>query len=261
MSHFLGGCTGQQQGSGEGSAVRSLLAGAGRSIGAARAYDQLTRAMEDGNAEAFLHATSELQQNGAWNLADRLVQRLVQTAGTTADAQLLNSLGYTLAEKGQHRQQFAAAEALTRKAVKIYDDSLGLFQEGAATRPDTAAVLNQAKFSRANIRDSLAWALFRQGRYEKALVEQTKAVAEAVSVGRELKSIPRADLNRSFVELHYHLGEIYRALGRLDEARTQYRLAQKADVSHALTTQALRNLPKSTAPPAKTTPSPNAQLL
>jgi tetratricopeptide (TPR) repeat protein len=49
-------------------------------------------------------------------------------------------------------------------------------------------------------------------------------------------------MNRSLVELHYHMGEIYRALRRLDEARAQYERAQEIDPSHTLSAQALRNL-------------------
>jgi tetratricopeptide (TPR) repeat protein len=222
--------------------VTSLLAGAGRSVGAARGYDRLTRAVESGNEDAFLHATSELQQNDAWYLAERLVTHLVQTSRSVSGAPLLNKLGYTLAEKGQHKEQFVAAETLTRRAVKLLDETLESLEQIAATRPDVARALSQVEFSRANIRDSLAWALFRQGRYDEALIEQERALDEALSSGRGPTNIPQAEMNRSLVELHYHMGEIYRALRRLDEARAQYERAQKIDPSHALSAQGLRNL-------------------
>jgi hypothetical protein len=63
------------------------------------------------------------------------------------------------------------------------------------------------------------------------------------------------------------LGEIYRALGRVGEARAQYQLAQKADAKHALSAEALRKLPKSDAVlpgnrrPGQTAPPGNALWL
>jgi tetratricopeptide (TPR) repeat protein len=174
-SFFLSGC-GAQQGANGPASVSSVLAGAGRSIGAARAYDYLTRAMEAGDADAFLQGTAELQQNGAWPLVHRMVQSLVSSARSFSDAELLNRLGYTLAEKGEYSEQFAAAEAMTRRAVTIYDETIALLERGAAGRPEAARALGSVRFSRANIRDSLAWSLFRQKRYQEALREQEQAL-------------------------------------------------------------------------------------
>lgn len=197
---FLSGCGGQPGANGQ-SSVSSVLAGAGRSIGAARAYDHLTRAMESSDADVFLQATAQMQENGAWPLVEHMVQQRVQTARTLMDAHQLNSLGYMLADKGQYPQQFVAAEALTRQALKIYDQNLDSFRAGATPSRALIRAVNQAKSSRAAIRDSLAWALFRQGRYEEALAEQEKAVAEARVSARVLgQEMPD--------ELEQHLDQI-----------------------------------------------------
>ncbi len=223
----LCGCSAQPGTNGQ-SSVSSLLAGAGRSIGAARAYD-----------------------------------RLVRTSGNLSDAYQLNARGYLLADKGKKQEQFVEAEALTRRSLEILNEHINFYRAYSSTRPALTALLAEMQFHRANVRDSVAWALFRQKRYKDALTEQERAVAEAISI-RQRRLIPQADLNRSLVELHFHLGEIYRALGRFDDARTQYQLAQRADAKHALSAEALRKLPPSEAvplrktPPGKTEPQGNA---
>ena len=57
--------------------------------------------------------------------------------------------------------------------------------------------------------DSLGWVLFRQGRLQDALEQLDRAVA----------------LSPDEAEIHYHRGEVLRALGRRDEAMAAYALA------------------------------------
>jgi tetratricopeptide (TPR) repeat protein len=214
--------------------------------------------MEDG--DAFLRATSALQQNNSWHLAERLVQQRVQSARSLMDAHNLNALGYKLAENGRYPQQFVAAEAMTRRALIICDETVALLQRGADVQPEVARSLNSVRFSRANIRDSLAWSLFRQKRFLEALDEQERAVTEALSLRRRPHALSPTEINRSLVELHYHLGEIYRALRRYREARAQYQLAQKIGTKHAASAEALRTLPDSEiAPRSNTQPKTVAQ--
>ncbi|MGV8950065.1 MAG: tetratricopeptide repeat protein [Cypionkella sp.] len=63
------------------------------------------------------------------------------------EPQILNYLGYSLVDRGQH-----------------LDEALGMIQKAVAGRPDSGAIL-----------DSLAWAYFRLGRYGDALEPMEKA--------------------------------------------------------------------------------------
>ncbi|HEX8551290.1 MAG TPA: hypothetical protein VF681_07005 [Abditibacteriaceae bacterium] len=104
------------------------------------------------------------------------------------DSQLLNALGYFLADRGTSREDFLKAEKFTRRAVALL----------TSKTPDAG---------RANTRDSLAWALFKLGRLEEAEKEQREAIREA----RETKNMG--------AELALHFGEILAKAGKKDEAR------------------------------------------
>jgi len=66
------------------------------------------------------------------------------------NAIVLNALGYTLADR---TEEYREAEKLIRKALKL--------------TPDSAAII-----------DSYGWVLYRQGDYEKALVELERAYVQ-----------------------------------------------------------------------------------
>ncbi|QUS35889.1 tetratricopeptide repeat protein [Falsirhodobacter algicola] len=94
---------------------------------------------------------------------------------------VLNYLGYSLVEQGRE-----------------LDEALGMIRDAVEARPDSAA-----------IQDSLAWALFRLGRFDEAVAPiETAILAE-----------PTDPI------LTDHLGDIYWAVGRRSEARFQWRRA------------------------------------
>jgi Flp pilus assembly protein TadD len=97
------------------------------------------------------------------------------------EPQVLNYLGYSLVDRGQK-----------------LDEALGMIQRAVAARPDNGAIL-----------DSLAWAYFRLGRYEDALVPMEQA-SLLLAVDATVTD---------------HLGDVYWAVGRKREADYQWRRA------------------------------------
>lgn len=98
-----------------------------------------------------------------------------------ANFEALNFIGYTWAEAGIELER---AEAMIRRALFL--------------RPDSGSIM-----------DSLAWVLYRQGRFEEALTIQLEAVARDGESG----------------VLWDHLGDIYMSLGRYTEAVEAYERA------------------------------------
>ena len=94
---------------------------------------------------------------------------------------MLNYLGYTWVDEGVHLDE---AMAMLRRAVD--------------QKPDDGYIV-----------DSLAWAYYRLGNYDKAVIYQEKAIS----------------LDPSDSVLNDHLGDIYWKLGRRDEARFQWQRA------------------------------------
>ena len=101
---------------------------------------------------------------------------------------LLNALGYFLADRGLAQGDFQKAETFTRRALALMKNP----------KPDA---------TRANVRDSLAWSLFKLGRFAEAEKEQVAAVAEA-----------RKSDGMS-AELLLHLGEILIATKKNEQAK------------------------------------------
>lgn len=148
------------------------------------------------------------------------------------DPMLLNALGYFLAERGESAEDFREAERLTRRALQLHDKPLASPKQPASPPVSADAAGTQRELenwardagkaanelSHANIRDSLAWALFRQKRFAEAAREQEQAVRDAQRSSRQIGQPMSA-------ELHFHLGEIYRALKRQADARRQYETA------------------------------------
>lgn len=194
------------------SSISALLHGAGRSVEAARAFDRLSRAVENKSRVNFHSASNELKQLDAWPQVQRIVRHLIKSSDSTVDADLLNDLGYELAEKGIDHEQFVAAEEMTRRALEIYNAVIQAVGERSGSEQESERLLTSLRRSRASIRDSVAWSLYRQGRFEEALQEQKLAVLEAIASAGGVKE-------RVSPELLQHLREITRAreLEKLNE--------------------------------------------
>lgn len=95
--------------------------------------------------------------------------------------EVLNYLGYSYVDRGEN-----------------LDEALDMIQRAVAARPDSGYII-----------DSLAWALYRMGRYDEALVHMEKASL--------LEPVDPVVTD--------HLGDVYWAAGRQMEARFQWRRA------------------------------------
>jgi tetratricopeptide (TPR) repeat protein len=94
---------------------------------------------------------------------------------------VLNYLGYTWVDKGVH-----------------LDEAMAMLKRAVDQKPDDGYIV-----------DSLAWAYYHLGNYDKAVIYQEKAVS----------------LDPGDSVLNDHLGDIYWKLGRRDEARFQWQRA------------------------------------
>lgn len=95
--------------------------------------------------------------------------------------QVLNYLGYSLVERGEK-----------------LEEALEMIERAVAGDPESGYIL-----------DSLAWALFRMGRYTESLPHMERAV----------------EMMPTDAILNDHLGDVYYAVGRFREARFQWRRA------------------------------------
>ena len=94
---------------------------------------------------------------------------------------VLNYLGYTWVDKGVH-----------------LDEAMAMLKRAVDQKPDDGYIV-----------DSLAWAYYHLGNYDKAVIYQEKAIS----------------LDPGDSVLNDHLGDIYWKLGRRDEARFQWQRA------------------------------------
>ena len=196
-----------------------LLRNVARSVLVGEAYDGTVRAMQNQDFTGVVIAYDQAQKLGAGELnAERIL-----LPADRQDPQMLNTLGYSLADQGQTAHDFKEAERLTRHAVQLWD-----------ARIAQLATSNSLKEGRAITRDSLAWALFKEGQYDAARIEQERAVADCQSVAKD---------GPENAVLHFHLGEIYRALHRLNDARGQYQQALRLNPKDEASKQALGSLP------------------
>jgi tetratricopeptide (TPR) repeat protein len=254
---------------GEAAPDSSLLRGAARAVLIGRAENTAQLAARWGRRDAYLRALKELRSAGAAEAAVTLAgevavgpaERAVQAAMlrgqlpgaaetdgmsgraaelyqralrldpdfASADPMKLNALGYFLADRGRTRQEFQTAEHLTRRAVRLWSTVLDQME------PDNPRRLIYEYYRAQLGRDSLAWALFKQGRYDEAEREQEEAVTTARRVAARAGLPVQADL-------YYHLGEIYRKQGRFEAARRQYRAALETDSDHEPSLRALEEL-------------------
>jgi len=201
------------------------LAAAENAVLEASEFQTQARAQK-GSAAGVLEAKAAMRYREALSLSPRF---------NSKDPELVNALGYFLADKGTTLSDFQQAERLTRQAMATWDKIVG---DKEANDP----VLARDMLSRANTRDSLAWALFRLKRYDEALREQQQAIIEASISSKALEKelsqkIPMSE------EMHFHLGEIYRALKRWEDARAEYRRALELKPDDANTLKAMKLLP------------------
>ncbi|MDD4050296.1 MAG: tetratricopeptide repeat protein [candidate division Zixibacteria bacterium] len=127
------------------------------------------------------------ERNGQYDSAVIVFQQLLSIDSNYTPA--LNYLGYMLAEKGD---RLPYAQTLIERAL-AHDSANGAYL------------------------DSYGWVLFKQGNYDKALV-QLKRAAEVITTDPVV---------------HDHLGDTYRAMGDEAEARRQYEKALQIDPENA----------------------------
>lgn len=231
-----------------------VLRNAAHAVLVGEAYDRAAKAMQDEDMARLAQTHDELQKLHANEKAT--LQTLEQAIQLQRDAQgmpvrvraillaraegcyrealrmtlhldgqnpdTFNELGYLLADHGQTPDDFKAAERLTRRAMQLWDAEI-------AQLPTS----NSLKLGRAITRDSLAWALFKEGQYDAARTEQERAVADYQAVASDA---PQA------ADLHFHLGEIYRALRRPTDARLQYQQAVRLNPKDEASKKALTSL-------------------
>ena len=216
MRHFLwvlpvilvGGCAGRASRP-DADIFGSGLNNAARAIAVGQSYDAALLAARRGNSAAFESSMERIGRIGAPKVAWLSV------------AASLNNLGYPLAESGHSMQEFRRAEDLTRR-------SLGYWDKIIAAEPQKSETLPLLRFNReVTAHDSLAWALYRQGRFEEALTEQTAAVTAAKA------DAPKgSQYDSGLAEMFYHLGKIQQALGHNTEARGAFAEALKFNPAH-----------------------------
>lgn len=136
------------------------------------------------------------EQSQDWAAAEADFRRSLELNGN--QAQVLNYLGYGLVDRGEK-----------------LDEALGLIERAVAADPQKGYII-----------DSLAWALFRLGRYDEALEPMEKA-----SLLEPVDPI-----------VTDHLGDVYWMVGRQLEARFQWRRALSFDPVEKEATRIRRKL-------------------
>lgn len=148
--------------------------------GAAAVYQGVLDASPGANdAALLLQLGGALEQAGQWGKARPILEKVVALAPDSAAA--LNHLGYALADRGED-----------------LPDAIRLLEKANTIRPNQPAFI-----------DSLGWAFYRAGQYDKALPLLQSAVA----------------MEPGYAELNDHLGDILWAMGRHFEARYAWKAA------------------------------------
>lgn len=123
------------------------------------------------------------ERAGNWPEAEADFRRALEL--NPDQPQVLNYLGYSFVDRGEN-----------------LDEALGMIERAVAAQPDAGYII-----------DSLAWALFRLGRYEEAVEPMERA-----SVLEPVDPV-----------VTDHLGDVYWAVGRKLEARFQWHRALSFD--------------------------------
>lgn len=179
----------------ESEAVAMVLAGAGDDVNAKRALADMYRRLERyGEADAvyselvaqssddwrLLFARGVVRERlGRWPDAEADMRRALELAPDQPE--VMNYLGYSWVDRGENLQE-----------------GLQLISRAVALRPNSGAII-----------DSLGWAYYRLGDYERALQHLERAV----------------ELDPADPTLNDHLGDVYWRVGRRTEARYQWRRA------------------------------------
>lgn len=270
MPLYVSGCTGRASrpdadilGNGFKNAIRGMAAG--------RAFDQAVLALRRDDDTGFLQAIERLKRAGTpqsiqWardltlSRASAAVQRgwyyemmaqgqpnakkkweeramekyrLALKMAPDFPSQssiLLNQLGYPLADRGTTTEDFQNAEKLTRRAVELEEKEIARRQSGSSAGQENIGDLRRKQA--AGPRDSLAWALFKLRRYDEALRESERAIAD-VKANPPSSLLGRMEPD-SLPELLYHLGAIHAALGHKEKARAAFDEALSRQPDHAL---------------------------
>ena len=149
---------------------------------AVKAYDEAVRRQAKlGKIDAWLHYARgvALDRSGRWPEAEKEFLESLKTL--SEEPLILNYLGYSWIDRGENIER---AYAMVSRAVEL--------------RPDDGF-----------IRDSLGWAEFRTGKFEKAVITLELAI--------EMQPIDPV--------INEHLGDAYWQVGRFREARFQWRRA------------------------------------
>ena len=169
--------------------LANLLASRERYDDAVKVVDALvTRLPDEVETDAwryFVARGSYLLELDDWPGAEKDLQRAVEIAPEEPTA--LNYLGYSWAERSLN-----------------LDEAFGLIEKAVSLQPDSGAII-----------DSLGWAHYQLGEYEKSVghLEQAAALAPDDPTVTE------------------HLGDVYWRLGRTREARYQWRRALELEPS------------------------------
>ena len=145
----------------------------------ARAIDLLPEVEQRHWPLLYTYAIS-LERQGAFDQAEPVFRRTLEFVPD--NPQVLNYLGYSLIEAGRN-----------------LEEALEMIERAVEGEPDSGYIT-----------DSLAWALFRLGRYEEAVPIMERAV----------------ELMPTDPILNDHLGDVYWAVGRQREARFQWSRAK-----------------------------------
>jgi len=144
-----------------------------------RAIELLEAQGQSGDWPLWFARAVAHERSGQWPEAESDFRRALVYAPD--QPLVLNYLGYSLVERREN-----------------LDEALDMIERAVEGDPESGYIV-----------DSLAWALFRMGRYEEALPHMERAV----------------ELMPSDAILNDHLGDVYWALGRYREARFQWRRA------------------------------------
>lgn len=144
-----------------------------------RAIDLMTARGEAIDWRVWFSRAVAFERSGRWPEAEADFRAAL--AVEPDQPTVLNYLGYSLVERREN-----------------LDEALEMIERAVAGEPDSGYIV-----------DSLAWALFRLGRYDEALPHMERAVA----------LLPADPI------LNDHLGDIYWAVGRKREAEFQWRRA------------------------------------
>jgi tetratricopeptide (TPR) repeat protein len=123
------------------------------------------------------------------------------------DPELLNALGYFLADRGTNKRDFENAEEFTRRALELLKKTIA---DNAQVGVSSQAWFRQMRQTQANTQDSYAWALYKLQRYGEAENAQAKALELAKNSGLNDRL--------ALTELWFHQAKILQALGKTTEA-------------------------------------------